>query len=667
MKLGFFTMPIHPVDKDWRLSLKEDREAFLLADELGYSEAYVGEHVTDKAENITSCIAFIAWLAAATKQIKLGTGTINMPNTHPAALAASIAMLDHMLDGRLIFGISPGGLLSDAEVFGNLDADRNAMFLEAINQVLEIWASEPPYNLQGKYWNVSVQKTLIEDIGQGFIARPLQRPHPPIVVTAVAPFSKGVTEAAARGWDPISANFLMPAWVKSHWPKYVEGCERAGRPAETANWRVAKSVFVAKDAATAKAYATDPNGPYVYYYRSLFTKLKRGGRIELFKTRRDQPDEEVTLEVDLRQADHSRHAGQRRRPTAGFSGGDRPVRDAALCRQGLEGSRAWTAVDDPDGRKSHAAHQRRTCPARRPGRSIHSGKSAVALSDRIPYQAQIDRPKLTLPGGKKLAVWVILNVEEWRIENAMPRTVLSPPMGQPLLPDVPNWSWHEYGMRAGFWRQFKALTDRKMPVTLALNANVCNTYPRVASAALEAGFEFMGHGFLQGPMHKLDNQADAIKRSVETIAKFTGKAPRSWESPGLTETEETLDLLRLNGIEYLADWVIDDLPQDIATPHGTMTTIPYSVETNDIVVHALQHLPSEQFLKRGMDQFDRLYLEGASNARIMAISIHPYITGVPHRIKYLEALLDYVIGHDGVALMTASEIGDWYRAAMAGK
>jgi allantoinase len=201
---------------------------------------------------------------------------------------------------------------------------------------------------------------------------------------------------------------------------------------------------------------------------------------------------------------------------------------------------------------------------------------------------------------------------------------------------VPNWSWHEYGMRAGFWRQFKALTDRKVPVTLALNANVCNTYPRVASAALEAGFEFMGHGFVQGPM-------------------------------GLTETGETLDLLRLNGIEYVADWVIDDLPQDITTPHGTITTIPYSVETNDIVIHALQHLPSEQFLKRCTDQFDRLYLEGAANARIMAISIHPYITGVPHRIKYLEALLDYVIGHDGVQLMTASEIGDWYRAEMTKK
>lgn len=297
MNLGFFTMPIHPLDKDWRLSLKEDREAFLLADELGYTEGYVGEHVTDMAENITSCIAFIAWIAAATRQIRLGTGTINMPNTHPATVAATIAMLDHMLEGRLIFGISPGGLLSDAELFGNLDADRNAMFLESINQVLDIWAGKPPYNFSGKYWNISTQKTLIEDIGQGFIARPLQRPHPPIVVTAVAPFSKGVAEAAARGWDPISANFLMPAWVKSHWPKYVEGCARGGRAAKPANWRVAKSVFVAKDAATAKAYATDPNGPYVYYYRSLFTKLRASGRIELFKTHRDQADSEVTLEA----------------------------------------------------------------------------------------------------------------------------------------------------------------------------------------------------------------------------------------------------------------------------------------------------------------------------------------------------------------------------------
>jgi alkanesulfonate monooxygenase SsuD/methylene tetrahydromethanopterin reductase-like flavin-dependent oxidoreductase (luciferase family) len=296
VKLGFFTMPIHPLTKDWRQSLREDREAFLLADELGFTEAYVGEHVTDRAENITSCIAFIAWIAAATKQIRLGTGTVNMPNVHPAAVAASIAMIDHMLDGRFIFGISPGALLSDAELFGNLDANRNEMFVEAINQVLAIWGGEPPYDIKGKYWTISTRRTMMTEVGRGFIAQPLQRPHPPIVVTAVAPFSKGVTEAASRGWDPISANFLMPAWVKTHWPRYVEGCARAGRPADAANWRVAKSIFVADDEATAKAYVTDPNGPYVGYYRSLYTKLKKNGRIELFKTHRDQPDDEVTLE-----------------------------------------------------------------------------------------------------------------------------------------------------------------------------------------------------------------------------------------------------------------------------------------------------------------------------------------------------------------------------------
>ncbi len=296
MELGFFTMPIHPLEKDWQTCLAEDREVFLLADELGFTEAYVGEHSTDKAENITNCMMFIASLASSIKQMRLGTGTVNMPNTHPARVAADIAMLDHMLGGRFNFGISPGGLASDAEVFGNLDADRADMFLECINTVLKIWETEAPYNIEGKYWNVSTDRTQMLDIGQGILPKPLQRPHPPIVVTAVAPFSKGVTEAAARGWDPISANFLMPQWVASHWPKYVEGCERAGRPADPANWRVAKSVFVADDLDTARRYATDPDSPYVFYYKQLYTKLKKHGRINLFKEYRDQPDDEVTLE-----------------------------------------------------------------------------------------------------------------------------------------------------------------------------------------------------------------------------------------------------------------------------------------------------------------------------------------------------------------------------------
>ncbi len=163
-------------------------------------------------------------------------------------------------------------------------------------RILAIWEGEPPYGLKGKYWTINVERQFIPDIGQGYIAKPLQKPHPPIVVTAVAPFSKGVTEAAARGWDPISANFLMPAWVKSHWPKYAEGCARAGRKADPANWRVAKSIFVADDDKTAREYATSARSPYRYYYQSLATKLLRNGRIELFKTSRDQPDSEITID-----------------------------------------------------------------------------------------------------------------------------------------------------------------------------------------------------------------------------------------------------------------------------------------------------------------------------------------------------------------------------------
>lgn len=296
MNLGFFTMPIHPLHKDWRQSLREDQEAFVLADELGFTEGYVGEHVTDQAENITSCAMFIATLVEKTRSMRLGTGTVNMPNSHPAAVAAQVAMLDHLLDGRFIFGISPGGLASDAEAFGNLDADRNAMFLEAIDMVLEIWRRDAPYDIEGKYWSISTGRTQMTEIGQGIMPKPLQRPHPPIVVTAVAPFSKGVTEAAARGWDPISANFLLPQWVATHWPKYAEGCERVGRPAESANWRVAKSVFVADDMATAERYAKGPDSPYRFYYSQLVTKMRKHGRMNLFKPDQSMPDDAITLD-----------------------------------------------------------------------------------------------------------------------------------------------------------------------------------------------------------------------------------------------------------------------------------------------------------------------------------------------------------------------------------
>ena len=276
MKISFFTMPIHPLGKPFAQSLKEDREAFILADKLGFSEAYCGEHTTDQAEIVTSTVAFLASLAFETENIILGTGTVNLPNSHPARVAAEVAMLDHMLEGRFHFGISPGGLMSDAEVFGNLDKNRNAMFLEGINMVLKIWESEPPYDLKGDFYEVSTARTMIPEIGQGAIMRPYQAPHPPIVGTVVAPFSKGVTAMAARGWLPISANFLLPKWVATHWLNYAEGCGQAGRTPDFNDWRVAKNICVAKDLDTARRYARDPGSPYVLYYRNLLKKFTTG-------------------------------------------------------------------------------------------------------------------------------------------------------------------------------------------------------------------------------------------------------------------------------------------------------------------------------------------------------------------------------------------------------
>ncbi|MGD9538102.1 MAG: LLM class flavin-dependent oxidoreductase [Alphaproteobacteria bacterium] len=299
MDYAYFTMPLHPVERNYTTTLKEDRAAIVMADRLGFAEAYVGEHVTDRAETITDCATFIASLIDATSRIRLGTGTVNLPNNHPLQVAATIAMLDHLLEGRFMFGISPGGLLSDAEAFGNLDNDRTAMFVEAIDTILALWTTEPPYDIKGKHWSISTKKTFIPEIGQGMVVLPYQKPHPPIVVTVVAPFSKGVIAAAERGWLPISANFLQPKWVASHWPMYAQGREKAGAAPEPKDWRVARSIFVADDAATAARYSKGLDGPYAHYFKSLMRKLVANGRAELFKTDRAMPDEAVTLEFVL--------------------------------------------------------------------------------------------------------------------------------------------------------------------------------------------------------------------------------------------------------------------------------------------------------------------------------------------------------------------------------
>ncbi len=284
-------------------------------------------------------------------------------------------------------------------------------------------------------------------------------------------------------------------------------------------------------------------------------------------------------------------------------------------------------------------------------------------SERIEYSAVVDRAPLKLPNGARVVVWPIINVENWEIEQPMARTVLSPPGGNAVVPDLPNWAWHEYGMRVGFWRLKAALDRFDVKATLSINASVCEHCPRLAGAARDAGWEFMAHGFVQTPMGLLEDQRAAIRETIETIERFTGRRPRGWLGPGLTETLETPDILAEEGIEYVADWVLDDQPCELRTRAGTLYTIPYTVELNDIPMMMIQHHKASELLDRTMDQFERLYAEGAENARVMAIAVHPYITGVPHRIAYYEEILERLAGRPGVVFWTGEQILDWYKAA----
>jgi len=262
-----------------------------------------------------------------------------------------------------------------------------------------------------------------------------------------------------------------------------------------------------------------------------------------------------------------------------------------------------------------------------------------------------------------MVVWTIINLEVWDISRPMPRQALPAPGGNVLLPDLPNWGWHEYGMRVGFWR-FHALYERlAIRPTLSMNARVCLDYPRVAQACKDAGWEFMAHGFEQVPLHAEKDQPGMIARTLDTIEQFAGRRPVGWLGPGLTETNETPEHLAAAGIKYVADWVYDDEPTEIATAHGSLVTLPFTIECNDLPEMVVQHHEAAYWTQKCIDTFDCLYREGTSRPKFMAIVIHPFITGQPSRIKYHEAVCDHIAKFPGVLHWNGEQILDWYLKA----
>ncbi|WP_270934363.1 LLM class flavin-dependent oxidoreductase [Falsiroseomonas oryzae] len=296
MRLGLFMMPLHPPDRPMHAMLAEDTEKSLLADRLGFDELWVGEHFSATSEPIASPLMFMAALAPRTK-LTFATGVINLPNHHPAKVAAEVAQFDHMTGGRLILGIGPGGLPSDWELFGNTDAmQRGKRMLESIEAIQTIWASDPPYDIAGPTWTARIAQAVIPEFGIGTMPKPLQHPHPPIAITARSADSFGVRTAVERGWGVVSANFVSERVVEGHGRTLQAARAATGRTART-DWRVARNICVAATDSEAEARVFDASSANRYYFHYLSTLARRAGLLSTFKPREDLPDEAVTLEA----------------------------------------------------------------------------------------------------------------------------------------------------------------------------------------------------------------------------------------------------------------------------------------------------------------------------------------------------------------------------------
>jgi len=278
---------------------------------------------------------------------------------------------------------------------------------------------------------------------------------------------------------------------------------------------------------------------------------------------------------------------------------------------------------------------------------------------RYDFSPIVDRPPLRWPNGARVAVWVIPNVEYFEFD--LPGTTFRPPPRE--MPDVINYSWRDYGPRVGIWRTMDTLDRFGIRGTAALNSLVCRHHPRIVEEMLKRDWELMGHGTTNSRSIvglSEDAERELIQSTLREIRECTGQTPRGWLSPGLGETYKTPDLLAEAGIQYVCDWVADDQPFVIKVRRGTLLAMPYTVELNDIPLFIGQNRTGQQYFETIRDQFDILYREGEANGRVMAISLHPFLVGVPHRLKYLERALEYISRHSGVWLATGGEIADSY-------
>jgi alkanesulfonate monooxygenase SsuD/methylene tetrahydromethanopterin reductase-like flavin-dependent oxidoreductase (luciferase family) len=298
MRLGMFMMPVHPPARSFTETLAEDEEKALYADSLGFDELWLGEHFSASSEPIPSPLMFMASLLPRTKCLSFGTGVICLPNHDPVTVAAEVAQFDHMSRGRFMFGIGPGGLLSDFELFDNADrAVRARKTMEAIATIQRIWAQDPPYDLAGEFRSVRLKEAIIPALGIGTMPKPFQKSGPPITMSVSSRNSPTARVAGQQGWGILSGNNMPANAVATHWLAYGEACAKAGRPARSENWRVARNIMVAPSDAEARDRVFSAQGSNRYFYTYMREVLSRVGILSVMKTDPNMPDEEATVDV----------------------------------------------------------------------------------------------------------------------------------------------------------------------------------------------------------------------------------------------------------------------------------------------------------------------------------------------------------------------------------
>ena len=297
MQLGLFFMPLHRPEKPWAQALEEDRQAILLAERCGYAEAWMGEHFSTSAERVPAPLMFLATLINETTTIRFGTGVVNLGHRHPIVIAAEAAQFDQLSGGRLMLGVGPGGLASDGELFGRPDmVERTKAARESIDMIIDLWSAEPPLSLDGEFWSAQLADEVWPSHGVGELARPLQKPHPPLAMAMASPGGSTAELIAERSMIPISANFVPTAFAKAQWESYATKRNELGLKVDPSIWRVCRNVLVTGSQAEADEILADPDGVFSHYFRYL------RGVAKMTRFDQSQPIEDLNEQLGVAKA-----------------------------------------------------------------------------------------------------------------------------------------------------------------------------------------------------------------------------------------------------------------------------------------------------------------------------------------------------------------------------